>query len=182
MSKWNRRELLGAAGSLALPLPPLAAQNSPQFPAPDLANLHEFADWISRENQPRLSFLDAKWKSLESWKQVARPLFRRQLSYDPKPVPLSAEVVGREERDGFTIERVKIRATTAYDIPARVLIPAGQKGRAPGVVAIHCHSGRYGGDTRRSSATPTTHRRCLSFAIAPTDGLTRSCWRARGTS
>lgn len=112
-------------------------------PAADLANLHPLMDWLSRENAPRLGFLEPKWKSLEEWKKAARPVYRRLLSYDPKPVPLAAEVLAREERDGFTLETVKIRATAAYDIPARVLLPARRAGRVPGVLALHCHSGRY---------------------------------------
>ncbi len=94
-------------------------------------------------NTPRLSFLDAKWKTIEAWKRIARPVFQRHLCYDPKPAPLSAALVGREERDGFTIEKVRISATSAYHIPGWVLIPAGRKGRVPGIVALHCHSGRY---------------------------------------
>jgi len=140
----NRRELLALSGAAGLAGPlPAPPQTTAQPPVPDLANLHEVMDWISRENEPRLSFLERKWKSLEEWKRVARPLFHRHLSYDPKPVPLGAEVLSREQRDGFSIERVKIRATAAYDIPARVLVPAALKGRVPGVAAIHCHSGRY---------------------------------------
>jgi dienelactone hydrolase len=51
--------------------------------------------------------------------------------------------VRREERDGFTVETVRIRATDSYDIPARVLVPKGPGGRRPAVLALHCHSGRY---------------------------------------
>ena len=51
--------------------------------------------------------------------------------------------MGREARDGFTIEVVKIPATPAYDLTARVLVPTGRRGRLPAVVALHCHSGRY---------------------------------------
>jgi dienelactone hydrolase len=38
---------------------------------------------------------------------------------------------------------VKIRATSAYQIPAWVLLPDNLKKRAPGVVAIHDHGGAY---------------------------------------
>jgi hypothetical protein len=38
---------------------------------------------------------------------------------------------------------VDIHATTAYSIPARVLIPHNRPGRLPAVLALHCHSGRY---------------------------------------
>ena len=36
---------------------------------------------------------------------------------------MGADLVRREERDGFTMEVVNIHATPAYSIPARVLIP-----------------------------------------------------------
>lgn len=100
-------------------------------------------EWIARENSPRLSFLDPQWRSLDSWKKTARPIFRQHLSHQPAPRPLAAEVVSREARDGFAIEVVKISATPAYDLTARVLTPAGRRGRLPAVVALHCHSGRY---------------------------------------
>ena len=148
----TRRQALGLLGALALPLDQLLAESAaaaaaptapPGPPPPDLANLHDLMAWIARENAPRLSFLDARWTSLDAWKQAARPVFRRHLSYNPPPAPLAAELVRREERDGFTLEVVKIRATAAYDIPARVLIPANRRGRLPAVVALHCHGGAY---------------------------------------
>jgi len=134
--------------ALKLPAPLLGgrAQTEP-FPAvpptPDLANLHSLMDWLSHENTPRLCFLDPRWRALEAWKRAARPVYRRLLNYDPKPAPLAADVVSREQREGFTLETVKIRATPAYSIPAWVLLPANRNGRVPSVIAIHCHSGRY---------------------------------------
>jgi dienelactone hydrolase len=138
----SRRAFVAGAGTM-----PAAAAQIPappqQFPNPDLANLHEFVDWVSKENGPRLSFLEKQWKSLEEWKHVARPLFQRHLLYEPKPAPLSAEVIVHEEREGFRLETVRIRATSAYDIPAKVLIPTKRSGPVPGIVALHCHSGKY---------------------------------------
>ncbi|MBL9189099.1 MAG: hypothetical protein JNK23_16570 [Opitutaceae bacterium] len=150
----TRREAIGLLGALALPLDALLTTSAsaaepattarPSSPlAPDLVNLHDLMAWIAREHGPRLSFLDPQWTDLEAWKAAARPVLRRCHSYDPKPVPFGAELVRREERDGFAIEVIKIRATEAYDIPARVLIPSGRRGRLPAVVAMHCHSGRY---------------------------------------
>jgi dienelactone hydrolase len=129
------------AGALALP--DAAPPSLHPVPGPDLGNLHEVLAFVARSNAPRLSFLDGQWRSLEAWKRAARPLLLRQLSYRPPALPLGAALVGREERQGFTIESVRIRATAAYDIPARVLVPSGPRRRLPGVVALHCHSGRY---------------------------------------
>ena len=151
-AQFSRRSALALFGALALPAdltsgfqspPPAPQPVSGIPPLPDLGNLHETMAWLTREHSPRLSFLDARWRSLDAWKKVARPLFREHLRYDPKPQPLNAEVLGREERDGLVIESVTIRATSAYDIPAKVLTPSARRGRLPGVLALHCHSGQY---------------------------------------
>ncbi len=159
----TRRQALGLLGALALPWDDLLAQvpapaNAAPRPGPtrtapfvpldpntpaDLANFHPLFEQIARDQGPRLSFLDAKFKSLEAWKQIARPVFREQLGYFPAALPLAADVISREQRDGFTLEVVHIHATPAYHIPARVLIPTNRRGPFPAVLGLHCHSGRY---------------------------------------
>ncbi len=101
---------------------------------------------LARAQAPRLSFLDTRWGAgdLGAWKEEARTELKRRLAYDPRPLPLASESLRREERDGFTVETVRIHATPAYAIPARVLVPKGAGARRwPAVLALHCHSGRY---------------------------------------
>jgi hypothetical protein len=119
----TRRQAIGMVGALALPLEPLRAATQPGTAAtgggaaasavlpPDLANFHPMMEWIAREHAPRLSFLGSRWTSLEAWKAAARPLLRERLSYNPTPVPLQAQLVRREERDGFTVEVLDVSAT-----------------------------------------------------------------------
>lgn len=158
----TRREALGLLGGvLALPL--AGADAGPASPAavfpvstpsalpsppalPDLANLHPLMEELARSNAPRLSFLDTRWSSgdLEAWKIEARVELKRRLAYEPRPEPLAADLVRREEREGFTLEVVNLHATPAYRIPARVLVPrSAGNARRPAVLALHCHSGRY---------------------------------------
>ncbi len=137
----RRREALACLPSLSAAGLPLRA--AADFPQPDLANLSETLEWIAGQNPREFSFLNPRWKSLDAWKQAARPLFRRLLSYNARSEPLAAALLGKEDREGFTLERVRIRATAAYEIPAWVLLPRRSKGRSPGVVAIHCHGGSY---------------------------------------
>ena len=136
----RRREVLESMGALGWPGRGGFGLAQPQ---PDLGNIHETIEWISRQPARGLSFLDSRWKSVEEWKKVARPVYRRLLSYHPKPAPLSAKVLSREQRDGFTLESVRIAATQGYDIPGWLLIPAGAQAKRPGVIAIHCHGGCY---------------------------------------
>jgi dienelactone hydrolase len=70
-------------------------------------------------------------------------VLHRHLSYDPAPVPLGADVLSVEPRDGFVVESLRIRATAGYDIPAKLLRPLKPDGRRPAVMALHCHSGQY---------------------------------------
>lgn len=154
--RMTRRQALGALGALALPLdarrwpssasPDVdAADDDPpmQEGASDLGNLWDTVAWVGREQTPSLSFLDPRWTSLEAWKAAVRPAFLRHLGFDPPPPAVTGDVIATEERDGFRIETVRIHASPAYDIPARVLVPPGERGRMPAVVALHCHGGQY---------------------------------------
>jgi dienelactone hydrolase len=160
--RMTRRQALGTLGALALPLglpaPALAdasVETAPETAAgPDLGNLHGVIEWIARENAPSLSFLDPRWKSLGAWKRAGRPAFRRHLGFDAPPLPVRGELLHREERPGFTLETVRIRASPAYDIPARVLVPSGRRGRLPAVVALHSHGGEYQWGSRKPVSSP----------------------------
>lgn len=153
MARITRRQALATLGAVSLPLERLLAQTpspaapvstSPSSPFPaDLPNFNPLFEWLARENAPGLSFLDARWRSLNDWKAAARSVLRDRLGYAPAALPIGADFVRREERDGFTVEVVNIHATSAYSIPARVLVPQGRRGRLPAVLALHCHSGRY---------------------------------------
>jgi dienelactone hydrolase len=146
----DRRQLLTSGLAAALAGEPAAAAEGcelpvpdSRFPNPDLANLYDVIARIGCGVEPSLSFLNSRWKSLEAWKKAARPLLRSLLHYDPNVPRVSAETLGTEQRDGFRIERVMIGGPEAYNIPGWVLVPAGGRGKLPGIVAIHCHSGRY---------------------------------------
>jgi dienelactone hydrolase len=137
----NRRELFSTVLAAGLPCE-LPVPDS-RFQAPDLGNLYDVIAGIGCGQEPSLSFLDPKWKSLDEWKKVARPLIRNLMQYEPAAEPVSAKTLKVEERDGFQVEAVIIKGPPAYDIPAWVLTPGGRPGRLPGIIAIHCHSGRY---------------------------------------
>lgn len=148
-AKLNRRQFasaIGLAATAAGPTAyPTAAQqgNAQLFPHPDLGNLFPFVEAVAQTKQPRLTFLENRWKDLDSWKREARPLFREALHYDPPPEALRGDVLSTVERDGLIIETVDISATSFYSIPAKLLRPANRKGKLPGIVALHDHSGRY---------------------------------------
>lgn len=119
------------------------AAAGPAQTLPDLGEFHPYFEEISASQKRELSFLDGRWRKLEAWKKEVRPEFLRLLRYAPAPVPLSAKTGGVEQRQGFRVERLEISATPRHSIPARILIPEPLRGKRPGIIAIHCHSGRY---------------------------------------
>lgn len=164
----SRRQAIGVLAALALPLDlrlhasadPTADPDSQlalplaQEGGPDLGNLWDTVEWIAREQSPALSFLDPRWTSLSEWKAAARPAFHHHLSFDPAPSSVRGEVVRVEEREGFRIEHVRIDASPAYALPARVLVPSGARGRLPAVVALHCHGGQYAWGAAKLVSSP----------------------------
>lgn len=137
----HRRDLFALAGSV--PLAGTGAEQSGAAERSDVGNLFEPLDWISRQNGRRLSFLSPQWKSREDWKAAARPALLARLSCGFPVRPAAAELVKREEREGFSLEILRLKVTPAYDIPLRVLVPERRSGRVPGVLVMHCHGGRY---------------------------------------
>src|SRR5688500_18655966 len=93
----TRRQALGMLGAIALPWDAVAQPSAtppsttPAALPPDLVNLHSTIEWIAGERSLHLSFLDARWRELETWKQTARPFFRELLRHQPKALPLKAD-------------------------------------------------------------------------------------------
>ena len=132
-------------------LPLLAA---PFARSQDLANLFPQLEANSRAQLRPLGFLDPHWKKVDAWKKQARSELLRLLRYNPPALTLSGAVEATEQRDGFRVERVRISATREHSIPGRVLIPAVQRKGRPGLIAIHCHSGRYVWGQEKILSTP----------------------------
>lgn len=161
----TRRQAIGTLAALALPRDPSfgalrdttgdeSAAPADQQDGPDLGNLWDAVEWIAGERAPSLSFLDPGWRTLEEWKATARPALYHHLAFDPPPTTIRGELVRVEERDGFRIEHVRINASPAYPVPARVLVPSGGRGRLPAVVALHCHGGQYAWGAAKLVSSP----------------------------
>lgn len=139
-------------------LPLVAAAAAHPIPAasePDLANLFPQLEANSRNQRRPHAFLDPRWKKLDVWKKQTRPELLRLFRYDPPAEPLAAsKVESTEQREGFRVERIRISATREHSIPARLLVPTKQRSGKPGLIAIHCHSGRYVWGHEKILSTP----------------------------
>ncbi len=122
---------------------PLLGASLAKAAEPDLLNLFPQIEAWSRAQTRPLEFLNPRWKRLSEWKNRARQELLGVLRYNPPAEPLTGTVESVEQRDGFRVERIRISATREHGIPGWLLIPSRQGAGKPGVIAIHCHSGRY---------------------------------------
>lgn len=92
---------------------------------------------------PKLSWLQPRFRNLRSWKKQAQARYLELLHYRPAAVDPKAQVLSTETRDGLTIERLTFATTPNIRVPAYVLKPASAKGKLPAVIALHDHGGFY---------------------------------------
>lgn len=102
----------------------------------------------------------------ERWKQVDRPATREVVvkllgAMPPRPDPAKVEVVGREEHDGYTLERLRFHNDVDEVVPGLLLLPKGRKGPAPAVVGLHGH-----GSNKENVLTNARSSECIGPELA----------------
>src|SRR6185436_8996011 len=83
------------------------------------------------------------------------------LHYNPGPLNLQPKVLGREQRDGFVLERVAFNTTPWIRVNGYFLIPDGVKFPVPGMVVFHAWGGPmlWGKDRMVSPSNGKIHPR-----------------------
>lgn len=157
---FDRRGFLGcvAAGAAAVAASPASAQAAaepnPGQPAPDqplaapppaadLGSLFPAVTKLAAAGHYPGSFLTGKFDSLDAFRAAGRAKVFDCFGYRPAPVEPKAEVVDRQELDGFIREKVLFSTSPDFRVPAYVHIPKGLKGRAPAIVDLHSHGGMF---------------------------------------
>jgi dienelactone hydrolase len=104
--------------------------------------------------------------SPERWKQRQEEI-RRQILFagglwpEFERPPLKAEVFGKVEGDGYTIERVRLETLPGFYLTGSLYRPRGKAGPFPGIAAPHGHWGQGRFTQTKDGNLPG---RCLTFA------------------
>ncbi len=77
----------------------------------------------------------------ETWQQQAHGCLMAGLHYDPGTLDLQAEVLDREERDGFVLETVAFNTTPWIRVNGFFLLPTDVDYPVPGLVVFHAWGG-----------------------------------------
>ena len=137
-------------------------------PLNDYGSLEEMVRAI-RTHRP-LDLSAARWRqnhpqeSFETWRQQAHQCLLQGLHCDPGDVDLQSEVIDREERPDFILERVAFNTAPWSRINGYFLLPANVDLPVPGLVVFHAWGGPmlFGKerivDTGRDHALLAQHR------------------------
>ena len=91
----------------------------------------------------KLSYLRQEYKSVSSWKKVARGKLLELLHYSPPKYDPRPETVEKVDCGEYVREKVYFNTTPDIRVPAFVLIPKNAPKPAPAIVALHDHGGFY---------------------------------------
>lgn len=109
----------------------------------DVGSLFPFIQSQAVEGEFPLSFLNRRFRSLKSWKKIARGKLLELLHYSPPPCAPAAEMVGVVDCGDYVRETVRFNTTPDARVPAFVLVPKNLSKPAPAIVALHDHGGFY---------------------------------------
>lgn len=79
--------------------------------------------------------------AFEDWRKLAHACLLTGLHYDPGPLDLQPETLGREKRDGFILERIAFNTTPWIRVNGYLLLPADVAYPVPGLVVFHAWGG-----------------------------------------
>jgi dienelactone hydrolase len=132
-------------GATALGPSAAAASDVASGPPPQahLGSIYPFVAGQVGASGPSLSFLRPEFRDAAAWRRRARRTLLDLLHYRPARVSPAPTTLGRQERDGYTLEKVEFSTAPGLRVPAFVLIPRHAKLPAPGLVALHDHGAFY---------------------------------------
>lgn len=105
-----------------------------------MRNLPVYADSLIAHFDYPLAWENSGIKKFAKWKKVARQkVFDCMLMPPPPPADgYQTKVLFEEQRDGYKAQKIEIRLSQYYTVPAYVLIPDG-KGPLPAINLLHDH-------------------------------------------
>jgi len=103
-----------------------------------------YGDWASQligDGPARLSFLQPEFEDVEAWRGIARGRLKTCLA-QPEMKATDLRVDNQYVYDGRHIEELSWQLDAGPRTEAIFLKPEGATGPLPGVLGLHCHSGK----------------------------------------
>jgi dienelactone hydrolase len=127
----------------------------------DISIIGLYGAWASSLNEKRLptfSFRSKEWQDVVSWQKLARQRVAERMAI-PDIGDIPAVTVSKQySYDGLHIEEISWQLPYGRPTEAILLKPLGVKGRLPGIIAFHDHSGnKYFGCRKITKTSDNQH-------------------------
>jgi dienelactone hydrolase len=125
--------------------------------APLLGAYGGWIDGLTSQRRYEYSFLDRRWKDVETWRKEARKRFASLVLAEDLELP-RAELLDSRIVDGLVVEELRWQLPYGPPTHAFFLKPAGAGGRLPAVLALHDHGGnKYFGKRKIADVDGNSH-------------------------
>jgi dienelactone hydrolase len=103
-------------------------------------NLPVYADSLIKDLTYPLAWGHSEIRDFDAWRQTARQrVFDCMLTPPPPPADgYDMKILAEEQREGYKAQKLEVRLSRYYTVPAYLLIPDGE-GPFPAVNALHDH-------------------------------------------
>ncbi len=111
----------------------------------DATLIGQYGHWavgLLAKELPAMSFRRDEFADLEPWRRRARQRLLERMAVPEIAAPEKVEVLRSTRYEGLDVERLRWRLPYGPPTEAVVLKPAGESGPLPGVLGLHCHSGK----------------------------------------
>jgi dienelactone hydrolase len=117
-----------------------------------------WANSLHGKTLPKLSFRNANFSDLESWKKQAKDKINDRLGIPDLGQTPNVRVHKSYVYDGLQIEEISWQLPYGNPTKGLVLKPAGATGKLPGILAFHCHGGnKYFGIQKITKTSDNPH-------------------------
>ena len=101
----------------------------------------EWANSLNANKLPAFSYRRNEWKDLEAWKKVAKQRLTERLAIPDVGGMPKLTVKNQSSYDGLHIEEISWQLPYGRPTEGIILKPLNAKGKLPGILAFHDHSG-----------------------------------------
>jgi dienelactone hydrolase len=117
----------------------------------------EWANSINANKLPALSYRRSEWKDIEAWKKVAKQRLTERLAIPDIGGMPKLTLKNQSSYDGLHIEEISWQLPYGRPTEGIILKPLNAKGKLPGILAFHDHSGNKFFGYEKISRTSSQH-------------------------
>lgn len=118
----------------------------------------KWADGLTENKIPTLSFRNPEFKMIDAWKKSARQRLKERLATPDVGGLPEVKIKKQYLYDGLHIEELSWQLPYGPATDALLLKPANAKGKLPGILALHDHGGvKYFGTRKITRVSDTLH-------------------------